>query len=95
MGTTTETGGAWMARAGVDVQLDFFAPVGIVIGAAAVIDGGAFLGIQASVGASYTLGAPAAAKTPVVKPAEDEAGEARAGRDAEDRDEADTRLRAG
>lgn len=68
MYTTTETGGAWMARAGVNAQLDFFAPIGIVVGAAVVIDQEAFLGIQASVGASYTLGA-VAAKAPVEKPA--------------------------
>jgi hypothetical protein len=68
MGTGNETGGAWMARAGVDAQFDFFAPIGIVAGAAFVIDREAFLGIQASVGASYSFGAPAAARTPVEKP---------------------------
>jgi len=66
--TTNETGGAWAARAGLDVQLDFFAPIGIVVGAAAVIDGGAYLGVQASVGASYSLGAAPSARTPVEKP---------------------------
>lgn len=65
---TTETGGAWMASAGVDLQLDFFAPIGIVVGAAVVWDWDVFLGIQASVGASYTLGAPVAAKPRVEKP---------------------------
>jgi tetratricopeptide (TPR) repeat protein len=68
LGTTTKAGGAWMARAGVNAQFDFFAPIGIVAGAAVVIDGGAFFGIQASVGASYSFGAPVAARTPVVKP---------------------------
>ena len=48
--------------------MDFFAPIGIVVGAAAVIDGGAFLGVQASVGASYSLGAAPAVRTPWVKP---------------------------
>ncbi|HSV92257.1 MAG TPA: hypothetical protein VLH81_04235 [Desulfobacterales bacterium] len=61
-------GGAWAAKAGLDVQLDFLAPVGIVVGAAAVVDGCAFLGIQASVGASYSFGAAPAMRTPVEKP---------------------------
>lgn len=69
MFSTTETGGAWMARAGVDLQLDFFAPIGIVVGAAAVLDREAFLGVQGSVGASYTLGAPVAAKPKAEEPA--------------------------
>ncbi len=73
LGTTTKAGGAWMARAGVNAQFDFFAPIGIVAGAAFVIDREAFLGIQASVGASYSFGAPVAARTPVEKPEESEA----------------------
>jgi tetratricopeptide (TPR) repeat protein len=68
LGTDTATGGAWTGRVGVNAQFDFFAPVGIVVGAAAVMDGGAFLGIQASIGASYSFGAPVAARTPVEKP---------------------------
>jgi tetratricopeptide (TPR) repeat protein len=69
MGPVTNTGGAWAARAGVNAQLNLFAPFGIVIGAAAVIDSGTFLGIQASIGASYSFGTPVAAKTRVEKPA--------------------------
>lgn len=69
MVSTTETGGAWMARAGVNLQLDLFTPIGIVVGVAAVLDREAFFGIQGSVGASYTLGAPVAAKPQVEKPA--------------------------
>ncbi len=52
------------------------------------IDGGAFLGIQASVGASYSFGAAPATRTPGGEAGEDEAGEARARGDAEGRAEA-------
>ncbi|MCX7031099.1 MAG: hypothetical protein NTU62_13415, partial [Spirochaetes bacterium] len=70
MGDVTATGGAWAARAGLDVELGFFRPIGIVVGAAAVIDGGAFLGVQVTGGASYTLGMPATApRAPAQKPA--------------------------
>jgi tetratricopeptide (TPR) repeat protein len=66
-GAATETGGAWAARAGVDVLLSFFQPIGIIVGAAGVVDGGAFLGVQASVGASYSFGASGASKPPTAK----------------------------
>jgi hypothetical protein len=65
---TGGSGGAWTARAGANVQFDFFAPLGIVVGAAAVMDGGAFLGIQAGAGVSYSFGPPTAVKAPAEKP---------------------------
>lgn len=69
MGTDTETGGAWTARAGLDVELGFFRPVGIVVGAGFVMDGGAYKGIQVTGGATYSFGTPAASpKPPSEKP---------------------------
>jgi tetratricopeptide (TPR) repeat protein len=69
MGDTTETGGAWAMRAGLDVELGFFRPVGIIVGAGFVMDGGAYKGIQMTGGARYSFGAPAAApKPPSEKP---------------------------
>jgi tetratricopeptide (TPR) repeat protein len=70
MDLTNAKGGTWAARAGANVQFDHLAPLGILVGVAGVLDGGAFLGIQASVGASYSFGAPVSAKTPVRKPEE-------------------------
>jgi len=64
MGTFTETGGAWAGRAGLDVELGFFKPIGIVAGAGFVMDGGAFKGIQITAGATYEFGATAAAPKP-------------------------------